>query len=69
VLPEFGGRSKKVRKFRGIKELSNSMISIIFKNNTMIRIWAIELLNTFLLLVLLMINSLLTKNDSVPWQF
>jgi hypothetical protein len=35
------------------------MISIIFKNNTAIRILAIELLNTILLLVFLMIKSLL----------
>jgi hypothetical protein len=38
---EFGGRSK-----RSEKKLSKSMISIIFKNDTMIRIVAIELMNT-----------------------
>jgi hypothetical protein len=35
------------------------MISIIFRNNTMIRILAIELLNRILILNILMIKSLL----------
>jgi hypothetical protein len=37
------------------------MIDINFKNNTMVRIFAIGLLNTNLLLVFLMIKSLLKK--------
>jgi hypothetical protein len=37
------------------------MIKIILKNNTMIRILAIELLNTILLLVFLMIKYILKK--------
>jgi hypothetical protein len=43
--------------------MSKSMVSIIFKNNTMIIILAIELLNTILLHVL-MIKSLL--KNGVP---
>jgi hypothetical protein len=42
-----------------------SMIDIIFRNNTMIRILAIELLNRTLILIILMIKFLL-KNDGVP---
>jgi hypothetical protein len=38
------------------------MINIIFKNNTMIIILAIELLNTILLLAFLMLKSLLKNN-------
>jgi multisubunit Na+/H+ antiporter MnhF subunit len=37
------------------------MINIIFGNNTMIRILAIELLNRILLLIILIIKSLLKK--------
>jgi hypothetical protein len=37
------------------------MINIIFRNNTLIRILAIELLNIILILVILMIKSLLKK--------
>jgi hypothetical protein len=44
------------------------MINIIFRNNTMIRILAIELLNRILILIILMINLSL-KTDGVPWQF
>jgi hypothetical protein len=38
-----------------------SVINIIFRNNTMIRILAIELLNRILILIILMIKSLLKK--------
>jgi hypothetical protein len=48
-----------------MKILSKFLISIIFKNNTMIRILAIELLNTTLLLIILKIKSLLKKIDGV----
>jgi multisubunit Na+/H+ antiporter MnhF subunit len=37
------------------------MVNIIFRNNTMIRILAIELLNRILILIILMIKSLLKK--------
>jgi hypothetical protein len=37
------------------------MINIIFKNNTMIRILAIELLNRILILIILITKSLLKK--------
>jgi multisubunit Na+/H+ antiporter MnhF subunit len=37
------------------------MINIIFRNNTMIRILAIELLNKILILIILTIKSLLKK--------
>jgi hypothetical protein len=43
---DFGGRSKRSKKKLRNKKSSKSMIKIIFKNNTMIRILAIELLNT-----------------------
>jgi hypothetical protein len=53
------------------------MINIIFRNNTMIRILSIELLNRILILIILMIKSLLKKLMvcldnfsalfSVPW--
>jgi multisubunit Na+/H+ antiporter MnhF subunit len=42
------------------------MINIIFRNNTMIRILAIELLNRILILIILMIKSLLKRTDCVP---
>jgi hypothetical protein len=42
------------------------MINIMFINNTMIRILAIELLNRILILITLMIISLLKKTDGVP---
>jgi multisubunit Na+/H+ antiporter MnhF subunit len=42
------------------------MINIIFRNNTMIRILAIELLNRILILIILMIKSLLEETDGVP---
>jgi hypothetical protein len=38
-----------------------SMINIIFRNNTIIRILAIELLNIILIVIILMIKSLLIK--------
>jgi hypothetical protein len=41
------------------------MINIIFKNNTMITILIIELLNTILLFVCLMIKSRLKEIDGV----
>jgi hypothetical protein len=51
VWRKFGGRSKKSEKKKlRDKQSWESMINIIFKNNTMIRILAIELLNTILLL-------------------
>jgi hypothetical protein len=37
------------------------MINIIFRNNTIIRILASELLNSILILIILMIKSLLKK--------
>jgi hypothetical protein len=37
------------------------MINIIFRNNTMIRIVAIELLNRILILIILMIKPLFKK--------
>jgi hypothetical protein len=43
------------------------MIIIIFRNNTKIRILAIELLNRILILIILMIKSL--KKLMVAWQF
>jgi hypothetical protein len=43
------------------------MISIIFKNNTVIRILAIELLNTILLLIFS--DKISLKMDGVSWQF
>jgi hypothetical protein len=46
VPREFGGSSKRSEK----KKSSKCMFNIIFNNNTMIRILAIELLNTILLL-------------------
>jgi hypothetical protein len=61
VPREFGGRSKRSEKKLRNKKLSKFITNIIFKNNTIIRILAIELLNTILLLVLLMIKSLLKK--------
>jgi hypothetical protein len=45
------------------------MINIIFRNNTMITILAIELSNRILILIILMIKSLLKKTDGLPWQF
>jgi hypothetical protein len=42
------------------------MINIIFRNNTMIRILAIKLLNRTLILIILMIKPLLKKTDAVP---
>jgi hypothetical protein len=42
------------------------IINTIFRNNTMIRILAIELLNRILILTILMIKSLLKKPDGVP---
>jgi hypothetical protein len=50
VPQEFRERWQRSKKTFRNKKLSKSMISIIFKNNTMIRILAIELLNTILLL-------------------
>jgi hypothetical protein len=44
-----------------------SMINIIFRNNTMIRILATELLTRILMLIILMIKSLLKKTDRMPW--
>jgi hypothetical protein len=61
MLLEFGGRSKRSEKNWWIKNSSKSMINIIFKNNTVIRILVIDLLNTILLLVFLMIKSVLKK--------
>jgi hypothetical protein len=46
-----GEGHKEGRKNLEIKKSPKSTISIIFKNNTIIRIIAIELLNTILLLV------------------
>jgi hypothetical protein len=66
---EFGGRLKRSEKKLRNKKSSKSMIKIIFINNAMIRILAIELLNTILFLVFLMKKSLLKKIDSVPSQF
>jgi hypothetical protein len=43
-----------------------SMNNIIFRNNTKIRILAIELLYKILILIILMIQSLLKKTDGVP---
>jgi hypothetical protein len=40
------------------KKICKSMINIIFRNNTMIRILAIELLNRILILIILMIKCL-----------
>jgi hypothetical protein len=42
-----------------------SMSSVIFRNNTMIIILAIELLNRILILIILIIKSLLKKTDGV----
>jgi multisubunit Na+/H+ antiporter MnhF subunit len=42
------------------------MIDIIFRNNAMIRILAIELLNIILILIILMIKSLLKETGRVP---
>jgi hypothetical protein len=50
---------EKREKSWGIKRSLNSTINIICKNNTMIRILAIELWNIILLLVFLMTKSLL----------
>jgi hypothetical protein len=47
-----------------LKEFWKSMINIIFRNNTMIRILAIELLNRILIFIILMIKSL-KKTDGV----
>jgi hypothetical protein len=58
VRRSVGEGQKEVRKNCGIKKSSKSMINIIIKNNTMIRVLAIELLDT-ILLYFLMINSLL----------
>jgi hypothetical protein len=44
-----GEGRKEAGKNLGIKDWSKSTINIIFKNNTMIKILAIELLNTTLL--------------------
>jgi multisubunit Na+/H+ antiporter MnhF subunit len=41
------------------------MINIIFRNNTVVRILAIELLNRILILIILTIKSLLKKTDGV----
>jgi hypothetical protein len=41
-------------------------MNIIFRNDTMIRILAMELLNRILILIVLMIKSLLKKTDGVP---
>jgi hypothetical protein len=41
------------------------MINITFRNNTMVRILAIELLNRILILIILIIKYLL-KTDGVP---
>jgi hypothetical protein len=57
VPQEFGGRSKRREKKLRNKKIMKSMLNIIFKNNTVIRILAIELLDTNLLLFL-MIKSL-----------
>jgi hypothetical protein len=46
--------------------LLESMISIIFKNNTVSRILAVQPLNTVLILVFIMIKLLNKKNDGVP---
>jgi hypothetical protein len=43
------------------KQFWKSMINIIFRNNTLIIILAIELLNRILILIILMIKSLLKK--------
>jgi hypothetical protein len=53
VPRDFGGRST-----RSEKKFLKYMINVIFKNNIMIRILAIELLNT-ILLVFLTTESLL----------
>jgi hypothetical protein len=45
------------------------MINIIFKNSIVIRMFAIEHLNTILLLGGLKIKSLIKETDGVPWQF
>jgi hypothetical protein len=50
VLREFGETSENVRKSLAIKISSTPMIKIICKNNTMIRILAVELSDTTLLL-------------------
>jgi hypothetical protein len=63
---ESGGKWKRSKKKRGIKKLSKSVINLVLKNNTVIRILAIELLNTILLLIFLMIKSLFKKIDVVP---
>jgi multisubunit Na+/H+ antiporter MnhF subunit len=42
------------------------MINIIFRNNTMTRILAIEVLNRILILIILMIKSVLERTDGVP---
>jgi hypothetical protein len=47
----FRGKVKKEQEKLRNKKLSKSMIKLIFKNNTMIRILAIELLKTSLLLI------------------
>jgi hypothetical protein len=49
-----------------LKNILKSMINIVSRNNTMIRILAIELLNRILILIILMIKSLLKKTDGVP---
>jgi hypothetical protein len=46
-----GKGRKEEGKNSGIKESPKSMTNIIFQNNTVIRIFAIELLNTTLLFV------------------
>jgi hypothetical protein len=63
-----GGSRKEGRKDGGMKKLSKSIIKIIFKNNTMIRILAIELSNTILLLVFIII-SLIQKVILCPDNF
>jgi hypothetical protein len=56
VRQEFGPRSKeREEKFRN-KKLSKFIISIISKNNKIIKIVAIEILNT---------DSLLISNDKI----
>jgi hypothetical protein len=51
-----------------LKNLKSTM-NIIFRNNTIIRIIAIEILNRILILIILMIKFLLQRTGGVPWQF
>jgi hypothetical protein len=51
VLREFWGKVEEKQEKRNKKKSQKYMLSIIFKNNTMISILAIELLNTILLLI------------------